>query len=131
MTEKFYMACDSSSDGLKAEYGPFKTSGEAEANARRLGWKWVCVYIHTVNDAGTITDVKTRYFEIAPGIDQLRSIVSGVKPMNDDETKFFAKYEAQMNEPPPLWDRIKNAIAKVGENPEPACDCGFCDGWEV
>jgi hypothetical protein len=118
MTEKYYMACDSDAEGLKAEYGPFKTSGEAEDNARRLGWTWVCVYIHTVNEAGAVTDVKTRYYEIAPGIAKLRSAISGVKPLNADETKFFAFYEKQLSEPPPLWERIKNGIAKTFDAPD-------------
>lgn len=124
MTEKYYMACDSDRDGLKAEYGPFKTSGEAEKYSRQLGWTWVCVYIHTVNEAGAVTDVKTRYYEIAPGIDQLRSIVSGVKPMNPDEEKFFANYEAQMNEPPSMWERITKALKQIGDAPPQDMELG-------
>lgn len=130
MTEKYYMACDSDKDGLKAEYGPFRTSGEAEDNSRRLGWTWVCVYIHTVNEAGAVTDVKTRYYEIAPGIDQLRSVVSGVKPLNADELKFFAKYEEQMNQPPSMWERIKEALSKLGEASPDMTDGPLRgDGW--
>jgi hypothetical protein len=124
MTEKYYMACDSDRDGLKAEYGPFKTSGEAEKYSRQLGWTWVCVYIHTVNEAGAVTDVKTRYYEVAPGIDQLRSIVSGVKPMNPDEEKFFANYEAQMNEPPSMWERITKALKQIGDAPPQDMELG-------
>lgn len=118
MTEKYYMACDSCQDGLKAEYGPFRTSGEAEKHARQFGWKWVCVYTHNLNPAGTIIDVKTRYYEIAPGIDELRSVISGVKPLNEDETKFFALYEKQMSEPPSLWTRITKGLSKLAEEPD-------------
>lgn len=96
MTEKFYMACDSGQDGLKAEYGPFRTSGDAEKHSRQLGWKWVCIYIHTLDAKGDVIDVKSRYYEIAPGIDELRSIISGVPPMDAAEIKFFAQYEEQM-----------------------------------
>jgi len=124
MTERYYMACDSGSDGLKAEYGPFRTSGEAEKYSRQLGWKWVCVYLHTVNEAGVILDVKTRYYEIAPGIDELRSVISGVRPLNEDETKFFAKYEAQMNEPPSLWKRVKEGLSKIGDMPPQDMELG-------
>jgi len=124
MTEKYYMACDSDREGLKAEYGPFKTSGEAEDNSRRLGWSWVCVYIHTVNEAGAVTDVKTRYYEIAPGIDKLRSVVSGVKPLNADETKFFAFYEKQLSEPPSMWERITKALSKIGDMPPQDMELG-------
>jgi len=118
------MACDSDREGLKAEYGPFKTSGEAEDNSRRLGWSWVCVYIHTVNEAGAVTDVKTRYYEIAPGIDKLRSVVSGVKPLNADETKFFAFYEKQLSEPPSMWERITKALSKIGDMPPQDMELG-------
>jgi|SRR5271157_270459 len=125
MTEKFYMACDSCKEGLKAEYGPFRTSGEAEDNSRRLGWTWVCVYTHTLNEAGAITDVKTRYYEIAPGIDKLRSVISGVKPLDAQEQKFFAQYEKQMAEPTEsLYTRIKKGLTKLGDMPPQDMELG-------
>lgn len=125
------MACDSDREGLKAEYGPFRTSGEAETNARRLGWAWVCVYVHTVNEAGAVTDVKTRYYEIAPGIDKLRSVISGVKPLNEDETKFFAQYEKQMSEPPSLWKRLTKGITKLAEEMPPDHPSAFSGDFGV
>lgn len=97
-TEKYYMACDSSQEGLRAEYGPFTTSGQAEREARKLGWNWVVVYTHIVID-DAIVDVKSRFYELAPSIDTLRSVISGVKPLDAAELKFFEQYETQMNQP--------------------------------
>ena len=52
--ESFWMACDSI-EQLRAEYGPFQTRAEAEAEARKLGFGFLLRYEH-------IIDAANRYF---------------------------------------------------------------------
>jgi len=43
--ETFWMACDST-EQLRAEYGPFHTRAEAEAEAKKLGFGYLLRYEH-------------------------------------------------------------------------------------
>ena len=106
MIEKFFMACDADNEQA-AQYGPFNTSEEAEHHMLRLGWDWVVVYTHTLDEFGTILDVKTRFYqpdtirlERKPDdVEHLRRKLEpahAVAPLTEDEIKFFAKYEEQM-----------------------------------
>lgn len=113
MTEKLYMACDDIE--TKTEYGPFRTSKEAEDNARQFGWRYVRVYTRTINATGVVTNVENRIYEITPGIDR----ITGAKPMCEDEAKFFAKYEAQMNEPPNFFERLKRSLTRLAGSGNP------------
>ena len=45
--EVFWMACDST-EQLRAEYGPFRTRDEAEAEARKLGFGYLLRYEHLI-----------------------------------------------------------------------------------
>ena len=102
MIEKLFMACDADNE-RGAQYGPFKTAEKAETEMIRLGFDWICVYTHTVDEFGTVMDVKTRFYQPnvvrqdrAPGdIEAIRRMVLPA-PMNEDEKKFFAGYEEQM-----------------------------------
>jgi hypothetical protein len=123
--EKYYTACDSA-ESLRAEYGPFKTSAEAEKHARRLRFEYICIYTHVLGEADAIVDVKERVYRIAPDVEFIRAVrtsrktaypvltdrVSGcpiakavqdrttpnVTPLSEDEKKFFEKYEQQLME---------------------------------
>ena len=46
--ETFWMACDST-EQLRAEYGPFHTRAEAEAEARKLGFSYLLRYEHMLD----------------------------------------------------------------------------------
>jgi hypothetical protein len=47
--ETFWMACDST-EQLRAEYGPFHTRAEAEAEARKLGFGYLLRYEHLLDE---------------------------------------------------------------------------------
>jgi hypothetical protein len=102
MIEKLFMACENDTE-FGAQYGPFKTAEEAETQTLRLGWDWVCVTTHTVDEFGTIMDVSSRFYqpegirqERAPSdIEAIRRMILPT-PLNEDEVKFFAAYEEQM-----------------------------------
>jgi hypothetical protein len=111
MIERLYMACEKDSETGSAQFGPFKTSGEAEKQARKLGWPWVLVYTNTVDDRGLVVDVRKRMYRIdgknsaqivyagPMDIDDIRGrFCPPVPPMSADEEKFFGQYEKQMEE---------------------------------
>jgi len=60
--EIFWMACDSTEE-LRAEYGPFHTRGEAEKEARKLGFAYLLRYEHMVEDQ-KIQDVRSVFIEL-------------------------------------------------------------------
>src|SRR5438445_13513272 len=63
--EIFWMACDST-EQLRAEYGPFHTRGEAEAEARKLGFGYLLRYEHLLGENEEIQEVRCIFIEL-PG----------------------------------------------------------------
>ena len=64
-TETFWMACDSP-EQLRAEYGPFRTRTEAEAEARKLGFGYLLRYEHILGINEEIEEVRCIFVEL-PG----------------------------------------------------------------
>lgn len=60
--ETFWMACDST-EHLRAEYGPFPTRAQAEAEAAKLGFGYVLRYEHILDDDETIQEVRCIFIE--------------------------------------------------------------------
>jgi hypothetical protein len=63
--ETFWMACDSI-EQLRAEYGPFHTRGEAESEARKLGFNYLLRYEHLLDENEEIQEVRCVFLEL-PG----------------------------------------------------------------
>jgi hypothetical protein len=63
--ETFWMACDST-EQLRAEYGPFHTRGEAESEARKLGFGYLLRYEHLLDEYEEIQEVRCVFIEL-PG----------------------------------------------------------------
>jgi hypothetical protein len=63
--ETFWMACDST-EQLRAEYGPFHTRAEAEAEARKLGFCYLLRYEHMLDQNEEIQEVRCIFIEL-PG----------------------------------------------------------------
>ena len=63
--ETFWMACDST-EQLRAEYGPFHTRTEAEAEARKLGFSYLLRYEHLLDEKEEIQEVRCIFIEL-PG----------------------------------------------------------------
>lgn len=63
--ETFWMACDST-EQLRAEYGPFHTREEAEAEARKLGFLYLLRYEHMLDENEEIQEVRCVFLEL-PG----------------------------------------------------------------
>lgn len=63
--ETFWMACDST-EQLRAEYGPFHTRGEAELEARKLGFCYLLRYEHLLDEREEIQEVRCVFLEL-PG----------------------------------------------------------------
>jgi len=64
--ETFWMACDST-EQLRAEYGPFHTRTEAEAEARKLGFGFLLRYEHVIDDNQDIQEVRCVFIELPEG----------------------------------------------------------------
>ena len=64
--ETFWMACDST-DTLRAEYGPFHTRIEAEAEARKLGFGYLLRYEHLIGPNEEIEEVRCIFIELPEG----------------------------------------------------------------
>jgi hypothetical protein len=62
------MACDST-EQLRAEYGPFHTRAEAEAEARRLSFDFLLRYEHMIDENEDIQEVRCIFIEL-PGAPQ-------------------------------------------------------------
>jgi hypothetical protein len=60
--ESFWMACDSI-EQLRAEYGPFQTRAEAEAEARKLGFGFLLRYEHVIDANENIQEVRCIFIE--------------------------------------------------------------------
>ena len=58
------MACDSV-EQLRAEYGPFHTRAEAEAEAGRLGFGYLLRYEHLIDSNDEIEEVRCIFIELA------------------------------------------------------------------
>jgi hypothetical protein len=61
--ETFWMACDST-EQLRAEYGPFHTRAEAEAEARKLGFGYLLRYEHMIDEHEDIQEVRCIFIEL-------------------------------------------------------------------
>ena len=57
------MACDST-EQLRAEYGPFHTRAEAEAEARKLGFNYLLRYEHLLGENEEIQEVRCIFIEL-------------------------------------------------------------------
>ena len=64
--ETFWMACDSTEE-LRAEYGPFHTRVEAEAEARKLGFGYLLRYEHLIGPNEEIEEVRCIFIELPDG----------------------------------------------------------------
>jgi hypothetical protein len=64
--ETFWMACDST-EQLRAEYGPFHTREEAEAEARKLGFGFLLRYEHLIGANDDIQEVRCVFIELPEG----------------------------------------------------------------
>src|SRR6202140_3358666 len=73
--EIFWMACDST-EQLRAEYGPFHTRFEAEAEARKLGFGYLLRYEHMLDENEEIQEVRCIFLEL-PG-----AVVAQVLPVS-------------------------------------------------
>ena len=73
--ETFWMACDST-EQLRAEYGPFHTRVEAEAEARKLGFGYVLRYEHMLDENEEIQEVRCIFIEL-PG-----TVADGILPVS-------------------------------------------------
>jgi hypothetical protein len=63
--ETFWMTCDST-EQMRAEYGPFQSREEAEAEARKLGFGYLLRYEHMIGDNEEIEEVRCIFIELAP-----------------------------------------------------------------
>jgi hypothetical protein len=64
--ETFWMACDST-EQLRAEFGPFHTRLEAEAEARKLGFGYLLRYEHLIGPNEEIEEVRCVFLELPAG----------------------------------------------------------------
>lgn len=69
--EIFWMACDST-EQLRAEYGPFHTRIEAEAEAKKMGFGFLLRYEHMIGDNDDIQEVRCIFIEL-PDVPQRTS----------------------------------------------------------
>jgi hypothetical protein len=65
------MACDST-EQLRAEYGPFHTRIEAEAEAKKMGFGFLLRYEHMIGDNDDIQEVRCIFIEL-PDVPQRAS----------------------------------------------------------
>src|SRR5260370_7488136 len=61
--EIFWMACDST-EQLRAEYGPFHTRVEAEAEARKLGFCYLLRYEHLLDQNEEIQEGRCIFIQL-------------------------------------------------------------------
>jgi hypothetical protein len=88
----FWMACDST-EQLRAEYGPFHTRQEAEAEARKLGFGYLLRYEHIVGSNEEIEEVRCVFLELA-------DLPTGVRPGVTFHTRCATCGEAATHERP-------------------------------
>jgi hypothetical protein len=65
--ETFWMACDST-EQLRAEFGPFHTRAEAEAEANKLGFGYLLRYEHVIDANDDIQEVRCIFIELPNGV---------------------------------------------------------------
>jgi hypothetical protein len=70
--ETFWMACDST-EQLRAEYGPFHTRAEAEAEARKLGFGYLLRYEHLIDENDDIQEVRCIFIELQAAVEAPRA----------------------------------------------------------
>jgi hypothetical protein len=80
----FWMACDST-EQLRAEYGPFHTREEAEAEARKLSFKYLLRYEHILDSDDEIEEVRCVFLELQDT--DLRDIALQDKELRDQESQ--------------------------------------------
>ena len=90
--DTFWMACDST-EQLRAEYGPFHTREEAEAEARTLGFGYLLRYEHILGVNDEIEEVRCVFLE-------LQDTPSGPKPGVTFHTRCATCGEAATHETP-------------------------------
>lgn len=73
--ETFWMACDSV-EQLRAEYGPFHSRAEAEAEARRLGFGYLLRYEHLIDENDEIEEVRCIFIELSGCEDRVQPLKS-------------------------------------------------------
>jgi hypothetical protein len=73
--EIFWMTCDST-EQLRAEYGPFHTRGEAESEARRLGFGYLLRYEHILDENEEIQEVRCIFVELPGAVRERPDFVS-------------------------------------------------------
>ena len=61
--EIFWMACDST-EQLRAEYGPFHTREQAEAEAKKMGFGYLLRYEHMIGENDDIQEVRCIFIEL-------------------------------------------------------------------
>src|SRR5690348_10962075 len=61
--EIFWIACDST-EQLRAEYGPFHTREQAEAEAKKMSFGYLLRYEHMIGDNDDIQDVRCIFIEL-------------------------------------------------------------------
>src|SRR6202142_4279904 len=66
--ETFWMACDCT-EPLRSEYGPFHTRGEAETEARRLGFGFLLRYEHILGENERVEEVRSIFLELPPHVE--------------------------------------------------------------
>jgi hypothetical protein len=71
--ETFWMACDST-EQLRAEYGPFHTRGEAEMEARKLGFNFLLRYEHVIGEKDDIQEVRCIFIELHQSVEPIRTL---------------------------------------------------------
>src|ERR1051326_2962783 len=69
--ETFWMACDST-EQLRAEYGPFQTRAEAEAEAHKLGFGYLLRYEHLIDANDEVQEVRCVFIELPTMIERRR-----------------------------------------------------------
>ena len=72
--ETFWMACDCV-EQLRAEYGPFHTRAEAEAEARKLGFSYLLRYEHLLDSNEEIQEVRCIFIELPAALRQRYQIL--------------------------------------------------------
>ena len=93
--ETFWMACDST-ESLRAEYGPFHTRAEAEAQASRLGFGFLLRYEHVIDGDDEIKEVRCIFIELSG----TRHVVCETREMRKFHTRCATCGEAAVHEEP-------------------------------
>ena len=88
----FWMACDST-EQLRAEYGPFHSREEAEAEARKLGFGFLLRYEHMLGPDEEVEEVRCAFIE-------LRDVQLPLKPGATLHTRCASCGETETHERP-------------------------------